>query len=318
MIAFLLVYFLLFRTGFSGAVVQKKVLESFTAGQTVTLECLISVNLENYFSWFKQTLGEAPTCIVSLYAESSTPVFYGEFKNNHRMSVQKEKNTFVLNIKEAKPSDAGIYYCGARDYDLITFSNGLFLNYKDASTKQHHIKQFLSGPNLGTEHEPEFNPGDSVNLHCSVLTERCEENHTIYWFRHEFGDAHPGLIYKDGNTTDQCEKRSEKDVQSCIYNLPKKNLNLTDAGVYYCAVATCGEILFGNGSRINIRASSKFSWTDVKVPVLASTNILCLVIIVILLCKRAQKQQQKFSGPQSETRRNVKCKVKTASQLTVD
>lgn len=96
----------------------------------MTLECLISLKHENYFSWFKQTLGEAPACIVSVYAEASTPIFYGEFKNNHRISVQKEKNTFVLIIKEAKPSDTGIYYCGARDYDLITFSNGLFLNYK--------------------------------------------------------------------------------------------------------------------------------------------------------------------------------------------
>lgn len=39
-------------------------------------------------------------------------------------------------------------------------------------------------------------------------------------------------------------------IHSLIYNLP--NISLTDAGTYYCAVAMCGEILFGNGSRINI------------------------------------------------------------------
>uniref|UniRef100_A0A8C2JVM1 Uncharacterized protein n=1 Tax=Cyprinus carpio TaxID=7962 RepID=A0A8C2JVM1_CYPCA len=94
---------------------------------------------------------------------------------------------------------------------------------------------------------------DSVDLHCSVLTDKCVGNH----------NTHPGIIYKHGNINDQCEKNSEKDshVQSCIYN----------DGIYYCAVAMCGEILFGNGSRLEIG-------------VLVATNILWLVIIAILLC----------------------------------
>uniref|UniRef100_A0A671LY13 Novel immune-type receptor 12 n=1 Tax=Sinocyclocheilus anshuiensis TaxID=1608454 RepID=A0A671LY13_9TELE len=232
----------------------QKVLETFTAGETITLECLISQSYENYFSWFRQSLGEAPICILSLYAETSTPTFYGDFKNDKRFTVLKQGSLFALTIKDTKPSDTGIYYCGARDYDLITFSSGLFV-ISGVNTKQHHIKQFLSAMDSGTlVNEHEFNPGDSVNLHCSVLTEKCVGHHSIYWFRHESGDTHPGIIYKHGNINDQCEKSSEKDshVQSCIYNLPKKNLSLTDAGTYYCAVAMCGEILFGNGSRLEI------------------------------------------------------------------
>uniref|UniRef100_A0A671SN61 Ig-like domain-containing protein n=1 Tax=Sinocyclocheilus anshuiensis TaxID=1608454 RepID=A0A671SN61_9TELE len=128
---------------------------------------------------------------------------------------------------------------------------------------------------------------DSVNLHCSVLTEKCVGNHSVYWFRHESGDTHAGIIYKHGNMNDQCEKSSEKDshVQSCIYNLSKKNLGLSDAGTYYCAVATCGEILFGNGSRLEIGGEK-------NVPVLVATNILWLVIIAILLCKRPFPYQE--------------------------
>lgn len=123
---------LFFLSGFiaSAAVVQKKVLETFNAGETITLECFISEEHENYYSWFKQSLGEAPTCILTLYADSLTPTFYGDFKNDERLSAVKNKTYFALIIKELKPSDTGIYYCGTRDYDLITFSNGLFLNYK--------------------------------------------------------------------------------------------------------------------------------------------------------------------------------------------
>lgn len=121
-----------FFSGFitSAAVVQKKVLETFAAGETITLECLISEDHENYVSWFKQSLGEAPTCILSLYADASTPTFYGDFKNDTRLTAVKKNNHFTLIIKDLKPSDTGIYYCGARDYDHITFGNGMFLNYK--------------------------------------------------------------------------------------------------------------------------------------------------------------------------------------------
>ncbi|XP_077083318.1 putative immune-type receptor 12 [Siphateles boraxobius] len=295
-----LIFFLLFRTGFitSAAVVQEKVLETFAAGETITLECLITENHENYLSWFKQSLGEAPTCILSLYADHLTPTFYGDFKKDKRITAVKKNNYFTLIIKDLKPSDTGIYYCGARDYDHITFGNGLFLNYKGVNTRQHHIKQFLSAVDLSSRvNEHEFNPGDSVNLHCTVLTERCEGNHSVYWFRHESGDTHPGILYKHGNRKDQCNTSSEKDshIQSCIYNLPKRSLSLTDAGMYYCAVAMCGEILFGNGSRLEI---GELAWTDFKVPVLIVTNILCLVIIAILLCKRAQKRQETFSETQ--------------------
>jgi hypothetical protein len=76
----------------------------------------------------------------------------------------------------------------------------------------------------------------------------------VYWFRAGSGESHPGVIYTPGNRSDDCEKSPESPspTQTCVYSLSKNNLSLSDAGTYYCAVATCGEILFGNGTNLNI------------------------------------------------------------------
>ncbi|KAJ8337709.1 hypothetical protein SKAU_G00366750 [Synaphobranchus kaupii] len=52
---------------------------------------------------------------------------------------------------------------------------------------------------------------------------------------------------------DTCQHMDRNTVQqSCVYNFPKRNLSFSDAGTYYCAVATCGEILFGGGTKLDI------------------------------------------------------------------
>ncbi|CDQ87837.1 unnamed protein product [Oncorhynchus mykiss] len=103
-------------------------------------------------------------------------------------------------------------------------------------------------------------PGDSVTLNCTVHTETCVGEHSVYWFRHGSGESHQGIIYTHGDRSDQCEKSPEagSTTQSCVYNLPKRNLSLSDAGTYYCAVASCGEILFGNGTKLGVEGRLHF------------------------------------------------------------
>uniref|UniRef100_A0A3B1IGF1 Ig-like domain-containing protein n=1 Tax=Astyanax mexicanus TaxID=7994 RepID=A0A3B1IGF1_ASTMX len=95
--------------------------------------------------------------------------------------------------------------------------------------------------------------GGDTTLQCSILTDNSAGDHSVYWFRHGSGESDPGIIFTHGNRSDQCKKSSEtvSPTQSCIYKLPKNNLSLSDAGTYYCAVAACGHIFFGDGTKLD-------------------------------------------------------------------
>uniref|UniRef100_A0A4W4E1J7 Ig-like domain-containing protein n=1 Tax=Electrophorus electricus TaxID=8005 RepID=A0A4W4E1J7_ELEEL len=270
-------------TGIS--VIQSETLQKYVPGGTITLKCIISKYYENYFSWFRQSLGEAPTCIINLYA-GSLPVFHGDFTHDRRYKVNKSETQFTLTISDLKQADTGIYYCAVRDYDLVVFSNGVFLKYEDNNLI---LKETV-------------HPGDSVTLQCTVLTESCAGEHSVYWFRHGSGESHPGIIYTHGDSSDQCKKSSEvgSPTQTCVFNLPKSNLSLSDAGTYYCAVAMCGEILFGNGSKLEFVGEQKHEPKLIQIIGLATSNVFCLIIISALLCMRIKTRnmtiKQQVSG----------------------
>ncbi|XP_078137839.1 immunoglobulin lambda-1 light chain-like isoform X2 [Centroberyx gerrardi] len=145
-------------------------------------------------------------------------------------------------------------------------------------------------------------PGDSVTLNCSVHTGNCAGEYTsVFWLKNSHNSG-PEMIYTPGNKSDNCEKTETGSQQtSCVYNLPKKNLNSADAGTYYCVVASCGEILFGNGTELNIKRNSTLnSPLDLSptVVVLALSNIvlgMATLLLVWALCKSQSK------GPTEET-----------------
>ncbi|XP_037399744.1 uncharacterized protein LOC108411034 [Pygocentrus nattereri] len=126
--------------------------------------------------------------------------------------------------------------------------------------------------------------GGDTTLQCSILTDTPAGDHSVYWIRHGSGESHPGIIYTHGNRRDECEKSSETDspTQSCVYKLPKRNLSLSDTGTYYCAVLMCGEIIFGNGTKLD------FAGNSVLVPVvigLVASNTVS-VAVILFLCRK--------------------------------
>jgi len=96
-----------------------------------------------------------------------------------------------------------------------------------------------------------------VTVQCSVLfnfeKKSCPAEHSVYWFRAGSDKSPPSLIYAHENSGDGCESCLEvNSTQKCVYSF-SKNITSSDAGTYYCAVAACGEIIFGNGNKLDVK-----------------------------------------------------------------
>uniref|UniRef100_A0A3P9AK46 Ig-like domain-containing protein n=1 Tax=Esox lucius TaxID=8010 RepID=A0A3P9AK46_ESOLU len=246
-------------------------LVSANIGDTVTLQCFRD-NLGLNFMWYKQTLGDKPKILSNFYAYKENPAFHNEFKKNSRFSVLCGQGMYHLNISDTQLSDSASYYCGRSHINDFNFLDGAILISK----------------NTGFVRQPEsksVQPGDSVTLNCTINTGTCEGEHSVYWFRLDSGESHPGIIYTNGDRSGQCMKSPESGspTQSCVYNLPKRNLSLSDTGTYYCAVASCGEILFGNGTKLDVQGHDYPFDLSPTVLVLILSNIFLTMVTVLLL-----------------------------------
>uniref|UniRef100_A0A3Q3LGJ4 Uncharacterized LOC113125353 n=1 Tax=Mastacembelus armatus TaxID=205130 RepID=A0A3Q3LGJ4_9TELE len=221
---------------------QDRKFVSVKTGGNVTLQCFYQSDVAARFYWYKQTLGEKPRIISSYYKYVKTGSFQNEF-NNPRFMLETGNGENHLAITDLSISDSGTYYCASSYLYMFDFAEGTVVSVQG------------SGLNIPAQvHQSaseSIQPGGSVTLGCTVHTGTCDGEHRVYWFKHS-GQAHPGLIYTHGGSNDQCERKPETQTHSCVYNLLMNSLNLSDAGSYYCAVASCGHILFGNGTKLDI------------------------------------------------------------------
>uniref|UniRef100_A0A4W6FB87 Ig-like domain-containing protein n=1 Tax=Lates calcarifer TaxID=8187 RepID=A0A4W6FB87_LATCA len=178
--------------------------------------------------WIRLVSGNLPKILGKTYSYEPDP----------RITATEGHGTFDLHIGKAKLSDAAVYYCVKTQQGELIFLEGTDLRVEGKYSKNPTV----SDP---------VRPGDSVTLQCSVLSESenktCPGDHSVYWFRAGSDKSHPEIIYTDGN---DCEKRSDS-LKSCVYHF-SKNVSSSDSGTYYCAVATCGEIIFGDGTKLEI------------------------------------------------------------------
>ncbi|XP_045578503.1 uncharacterized protein isoform X2 [Salmo salar] len=149
--------------------------------------------------------------------------FTKDFTGTKRLSVKRGVDSFNLTISKTQLGDSAAYYCAAIEVDKVTFEEGAVLIVKDLESNSMSVVQHPLSESV--------QPGNSVTLNCTIHTETCSGEHRAYWFRHGSGETRPGIIYR-------------------ISPLGTfASLMLGFATVLWPR----GEILFGNGTKLDIQ-----------------------------------------------------------------
>ncbi|XP_024912474.1 uncharacterized protein LOC103391489 isoform X2 [Cynoglossus semilaevis] len=257
---------------------------SAIVGEDLTLACVVDHSDVQFF-WYRQRLGRKPQIICSVYSFQEVAKFHHEFKDNPRFRLEKKDDQMNLRIADAQPTDSATYFCMSGRDVVMEFKEAITVRVEKSRLTVHSVV-----------HQPQFEnfqPGGSVNLSCTVHPGSCDGEHSVYWFLSS-GEHQPGLLYTSGGRSDQCEKKPNTQTHTCVYNLP---LNISNSGTYYCAVASCGHILFGKGTKVE--SQDEVNLTYLMYAALTFTSILS-VFLSVLLVKRNKENCCKCSDSTRE------------------
>lgn len=109
----------------SGAYVTQNV------GDEITLLCSITDETVMLY-WFKQTPGQKPDLMSTLYKYDKKGPFYNEFKDNPRFDLSPDNHLTILNLQV---SDSTTYYCGCSQTYVLRFAEGTNLIVKGSDLR---------------------------------------------------------------------------------------------------------------------------------------------------------------------------------------
>ncbi|XP_076877171.1 uncharacterized protein LOC143526581 [Brachyhypopomus gauderio] len=248
-------------------------LVSVKNGEAASLNCTFPQDSRlEFVVWYKQRPGELPQEIGTIIGSQDAEIS-PEFLSSG-LNLKRIPNGLSLTIPLIKADDEGMHFCGMSVWNKKSFSNGTFLAVTGHGEFSISVVQ---SPEV--ERVP---PGESVSLQCSVLSERRTAELQVFWFRSSAGDSYPEIISTHHNSSRQCEISSSP--HSCVYNLSKSVLSVSDTGTYYCAVLTCGKILLGNGTTVSLKTP-----VDAVLMIVGAALGVCVLVIsaqAVLICRR--------------------------------
>uniref|UniRef100_A0A8C5HIX5 Immunoglobulin kappa light chain-like n=1 Tax=Gouania willdenowi TaxID=441366 RepID=A0A8C5HIX5_GOUWI len=279
----------------SSSLYQWRRLISVYVGDSVT-RCLNkeSTFLESMFFWYKQSLREEPKMTSVYHSYDKKGTFHDEFKDKKRFKSEKNSYSLILTISNLQVSDSATYYCAKSMHSYsLEFSEGTTVFVKDANSSFNALVQQSDSETI--------HPGDSVTLKCTASTESCGGEPSVYWFKNS-EDHHPSLIYTQSDNSDQCERKTNK-KHTCVYNLSLNNLDQSNAGTYYCAVTVCGRIVFGKGTKLELKDDSNYSVLELSLGgALLVTSIIIIILIIFMLFKMLKANSSRSTAlPATDT-----------------
>uniref|UniRef100_A0A4W6CCX4 Ig-like domain-containing protein n=1 Tax=Lates calcarifer TaxID=8187 RepID=A0A4W6CCX4_LATCA len=200
--------------------------------------------------WYKQSAGDTLKSIVTVFGSTKPEYAPGFLKL--RLEVKNDKKFSNLTIVRTIHGDEGMYHCAVLEWNNATWSGTYLFFYHSGNSQRTSNYTVVQRSTVSDSY--------SMTLQCSVLSgsknKTCSGDHNVYWFRAGSDKSHPNIIYTDGNKPDECQKKPDahSPPKSCVYHF-SKTVSSSDPGTYYCAVATCGEIIFGNGTKLEIEGN---------------------------------------------------------------
>ncbi|XP_039677669.1 immunoglobulin kappa light chain-like [Perca fluviatilis] len=285
----------------SSSLHQDSSLVSAKTGDNFTLRCFYEGNAASRFHWYKQTLGQKPKLISTYYKYEKNGIFYDELKNNPHFTLDMENGKNHLKITDLRVSDSATYYCASSDtYTyIVKFLEGTLVDVEGSGLKVPATVHQSASESI--------QPGGSVTLDCTVHTGTCDGEHSVYWFK-KSEESQPGLIYTHGGRNDQCERKTNTQTHTCVYKLPMKSLNRSHAGTYYCAVASCGHILFGNGTKLEFENDSPVLVYFLSGTLTFTTILSVLLALTVCMMNKGNSRQSKESQARCQAPPTVKAK----------
>lgn len=192
--------------------------------------------------------------------------------NTSKITTKQDKGTFDLIIHVSKLNDTGFYFCVKVEQFQMEILSGIFLIIQGKTSAMLYIIYKLSmlmfflcstGSDSAVSVEsPDLSgtvdSGASVELQCLVQTEsvQCFEEHKVLWFKSGLDQSGSGLVYAQRNSSGPCDRSPEDHgPHKCYYTFSK---TVNDSETYHCAVAACGQIHFGNKTKVNVKETGLF------------------------------------------------------------